>query len=227
MKRIGLLDMWRSLCVAVMVLWHGLYDLALFGRLDMAVMESAAAGAAAFFCAGGFILISGICARLSRENLRRGFFVFCVGLLLSLVMALMKMTVAFGILQFFGAAMIVYSLLRERIDHWTGAGFPAACLALFVLSRIFTESVTVGCKWLYPLGLRAEGFYSADYYPLFPWLFLFLFGTWLGGIVERERERPIFSRSFPAWLTFAGRHSLLIYLLHQPLICGLFFLLFR
>ncbi|MGN1001251.1 MAG: DUF1624 domain-containing protein [Oscillospiraceae bacterium] len=227
MKRIELLDLCRSLCVIVMVLWHALYDLALFGQMDMAVMESLPARIVAFLCAGGFILISGVCARLSQNNLRRGFFIFCVGAGLSVVMALLNMPVAFGILQFFGTAMILYSVLRRYTDRWEKVWFPLACLALFVLSVLLTRSVTVSGRWLYPLGFHTEGFYSADYYPLLPWLFLFLAGTWLGGKVEKRREAPIFHRHYPPALTFAGRHSLLLYLLHQPVLCGIFALLFR
>lgn len=227
MKRIEVLDLCRSLCVVVMVVWHGFYDLALFGVIDMALMESLVAKIIAFLCAGGFILVSGVCARLSQNNLCRGFFIFCVGLALSVVMAFLKMPVAFGILQLFGAAMILYGLLRKRVDRWESAWFPLACLVLFVLSALITQNVTVESKWLYPLGFRTEGFYSADYYPLFPWLFLFLAGTWLGGNVMKKRGRPVFIKHYPPALTFAGRHSLVIYLLHQPAICGLFFLIFR
>lgn len=227
MKRIEVLDLCRSLCVIVMVAWHALYDLALFGGLDMAVMKSLPARLIAFLCAGGFILISGVCARFSRKNIHRGFFIFCVGLALSLVMARMKMPVAFGILQFFGTAMILYGLLRERTDPWESARFPAACLLLFAATWLLTENVTVGFRWLYPLGFRSEGFYSADYYPLLPWMFLFLTGTWLGGRWIRNPDRPILSKRCHPLLTFAGRHSLVIYLLHQPVIYATFALIFR
>jgi uncharacterized membrane protein len=227
MKRIEVLDVWRSFCVLLMVLWHGVYDLALFGKLDMAVMESVPARAVAFLCAAGFILVSGVCARLSKENLRRGFFIFCVGLALSVVMELIKTSVAFGILQFFGVAMIAYSFLRGKTDTCERAWFPAACIMLFAATAVIAVCVRVPFRWLYPLGLRYEGFYSADYYPLFPWIFLFLLGTWLGGKVEKHRGKPIFNRHFHPALTFAGRHSLVIYIIHQPLMCLVLGLIFR
>lgn len=226
MKRIEVLDLCRSLCLILMVVWHGLYDLALFGRLDMAAMESLPAKAAAALCAGGFILISGICARLSRNNIRRGFTVFCAGAVLALVMALLRMPVAFGILQFFGLTMILYGLARERLDRLRSRAFPAACVLLFILSGALTALVTPPFDWLYPLGFKSESFYSADYYPLLPWVFLFLLGTWLGGRVQDRRDAPVFTRHWPRALTFPGRHSLAIYLLHQPVLYGLCRLIF-
>jgi len=221
-KRIEVLDLWRSLCVAAMIVWHGFYDMALFGYLDMALMESPFARTAAFLTAGSFILISGICSRFSRNNLRRGFNIFCAGFAVALVMALMKMPVAFGILQFFGVAMILYGLGKDRLDAMKGMSFPIICMLLFALSWVLTRSVQVGSEWLYPLGFRNADFYSADYYPLLPWIFLFAAGTWLGGKIAAHRDCAILSREFAPALTFMGRHSLIIYLLHQPLLYGIF-----
>ena len=66
------------------------------------------------------------------------------------------------------------------------------------------------------------GFHSLDYYPLLPWAGLFLFGVALGklrlGIQKAHPgDQPVWARPFTA----AGRRSLEIYLLHQPVLIGL------
>ena len=78
-----------------------------------------------------------------------------------------------------------------------------------------------GGWWRFPLGLGPSGIFSADYFPLLPWIFVFLFGTWLGRYIKDGK--------FPAWFYEAsmpgfstvGRHSLVIYVLHQPVLYGL------
>ena len=220
-QRIELLDLWRSLAVCIMVVFHALYDLELFGVLAEGTMESLPAELARWFGAGSFIFISGAVVRFSANPIRRGFFVFCCGFLVAAVTAWIEMPVKFGILQLLGVCMIVYGLLREWIELRQGRRFALVCFLLFVGSCLATSSITVDMKWLYPLGLRYEDFYSADYFPLFPWLFLFLLGTSAGKWIEQHRELPLLRRSYPVPLCFPGKHSLVIYLLHQPIFYGL------
>ena len=48
----------------------------------------------------------------------------------------------------------------------TGPAFAAACLLLFAGTWVLTARVTVPWRFLYPLGLRSNDFFSADYWPL-------------------------------------------------------------
>lgn len=84
---------------------------------------------------------------------------------------------------------------------------------------------TVSVGWLYPLGLLSPGFHSADYFPLLPWFFLFLAGTVLGGWCLDHRDNRLLTLSLPGFLTWPGRHSLLIYVLHQPVLFGVSYLI--
>ena len=93
----------------------------------------------------------------------------------------------------------------------------AACAALlFLLTALVTYRVRVNIMWMYPLGLRTGKFYSADYWPLLPWGFLFALGTCLGPWLERQRQPRL-----PAVVACLARRSLEVYLLHQPLLYGL------
>ena len=75
-------------------------------------------------------------------------------------------------------------------------------------------------------GFFPRGFFSTDYFPLLPWLFLFWAGYFLHFCMGRARMEPL-RRSVCAPLGWLGRHSLGIYLLHQPVIYGVLLLLFH
>ena len=70
------------------------------------------------------------------------------------------------------------------------------------------------------LGFPGPGFYSTDYFSLIPWLFLFWAGFYLYKVVGRPRMEPL-RRSICPPLGWIGRHSLVIYMLHQPVLYGL------
>ncbi|MBE6914343.1 MAG: DUF1624 domain-containing protein [Ruminococcaceae bacterium] len=226
MKRMEVLDVWRSLSFAAMIVHHLCYDLEHFGVLAAGTMASLPLRALSWVCGGSFILLSGACARFSRSGVRRGFVVLCVGALVAAVTAMVQLPVRFGILQMLGVSMIAYALLRHRLERVLGWPFALVCVVLFALSEWVTSSVWVDINFLYPFGFRTREFYSSDYYPLLPWGFLFLIGACFGKYIEKHADHPLLQRSFSAALTFVGRHSLLIYVLHQPLLYGACFLLF-
>lgn len=209
-----------------MLLYHAAYDLMLFGVLPAAVETHPAAHVYTALCSGGFILLSGFCIRFSRNPLRRGTIVFLSGMLVSLVSTLAGLPIRFGVLHLLGVCMLLYALLRRWI-----ARLPAdwklifVCLFLFAAAFALIPKLRVGTGWLFPLGLRRDDFYSADYYPLLPWAFLFLTGTLLSRL-DAPRDAPALRRNYPPALTFCGRHSLAIYLIHQPLLYGVCWLLF-
>lgn len=227
MKRMEVLDLWRSLCVAAMVVFHLLYDLELLGALAPGTMESLPARIVAALGGGSFVFISGTVARFSRNVTRRGFVVFCAGFLVAAASAAAGYPVRFGVLQLLGVCMLLFGVLRERLERVPLPLLAGVSAALFAAAKLLTDHVTVASRWLYPLGLKYDGFYSADFFPIFPWAFLFLLGVCFGRWLEAHRDAPALQRKYPKALCFPGRHSLLIYLLHQPLLYGLCLLLVK
>ena len=76
------------------------------------------------------------------------------------------------------------------------------------------------------LGFTEQTFFSTDYFSLFPWLFLFLTGYYCYWWMERKQwVQRMAAPSLGAWWRPIGRHSLIIYLLHQPVVYGLLYLL--
>ncbi len=222
MKRIEVLDLWRSLAILLMAAYHFLYDLYMFGVIGFATIYSDWAYALRYAAVGSFMLISGAVVRFSRSSIKRGVTVFACGMLVTLVMHFMGMAVQFGVLHNLGTMMILYGIIAPRVKIPKGIWFPVACAAVFALTYWIHDNVFVDTGLLVPFGLRYRGFSSADYYPLLPWGMIFIAGIWFGGVLENRREAsPLLQRRFHPALTWAGRHSLEIYLAHQPILYGL------
>jgi len=225
-RRIALLDAWRSTAIVCMVLYHFLYDLLLFGQVSREWLFSPGLNALQRFTCCSFILLAGISSRFSRNNIRRGLVTLGAGVPVVLGSYIAGVPIRFGILQFLGCAMLLYGCWGKRFELLSGFWPPAVCIALYVLTDVWTDMTVISVRWLWPLGFRYPGFSSADYFPLLPWLFLFLLGAWVGGRLPAEERAPRLYTPLPAWMTWPGRHSLLIYLLHQPILYGICVLMF-
>ena len=92
------------------------------------------------------------------------------------------------------------------------------CYAVF---KILTDRIWVEVRWLFWLGFRYPDYVSYDHFPMLPYIFLFFVGTWMGQMIQEHRDSlPFLKRSAPRWLTWPGRRTLIIYLLHQPVLFG-------
>lgn len=220
--RIEAIDILRGLSILLMVVYHLGYDLVGADILPYAVLSNPLVSGLQVFFSLVFIIISGISCSFSRNNLRRGLVIFAAGLVVSLATWLFNPAyyVRFGILHFLGAAILIYCAARPLLARIpTGVmcvAAPLLCAATWPLLYMRFD-----VEHLYFLGIMHPEFASSDYFPLLPYLFAFLFGTALG--------RPLKEGKFPAWvyrlrcapLAAAGRHTLWIYLLHQPLCLGI------
>ena len=224
-SRFAILDVWRTAAILLMLVYHFLYDLLIFGVITPAQMFSPGLNLMQKFICCSFILLAGAAARFSRSNLRHGIIVLLAGAAVEIGAAVGGQTIRFGILQFMGVSMVLWHFAGrylQKLPRWLLA---AGSAALYVLTDWWTGQVTVSVPWLYPLGFPDAQFTSADYFPLLPWFFLFLIGAALGGWCLDHRENRLLAAPLPAALTFPGRHSLIIYLLHQPILYGVSFLI--
>ena len=166
--------------------------------------------------------------------LRRGVTVFAAGALVTAVTLVFMpgSRVIFGVLTFLGTAMLLTGVLEPLLKKV----MPAVGLAVSAVLFAVCYPVSLGWvglggwKLMLPQSLYAnyftaffgfypDWFYSADYFGLLPWLFLFWAGYYLHKAVGRRRMEPLRRSVCPA-LGWMGRHSLLLYLLHQPVIYG-------
>ncbi|MDR3644347.1 MAG: heparan-alpha-glucosaminide N-acetyltransferase domain-containing protein, partial [Clostridia bacterium] len=79
--------------------------------------------------------------------------------------------------------------------------------------------------WLFALGVPDSTFVSADYFPMIPWFFLFMLGTLIGIPIKEHRLPKRFYTQRVPFFAFLGRHTLLIYILHQPIVFGILWML--
>ncbi len=224
-KRIWELDAFRGICILGMVAVHFVYDLVeLYG---IWAWEYPAWFSLAQHWGGVlFLLLSGICVTLGSRSVRRGLIVFACGLVVSAVTVGMyllnlqdrSILIYFGVLHCLGVCMILWPVFR-RLPWQALAALGVAMAAAGLYLRTLPG---VSFPWLMPLGLPWEDFYSSDYFPLLPNLGYFLIGAALGRTLYRKKESllPRVNADAPVlrFLTLCGRHSLWIYLLHQPVL---------
>jgi len=224
-RRFPILDAWRTLAIVLMAAYHFLYDLYLFGVISAAQMFSTPLNVLERFICCSFILLAGACACFSRSNLRHGIVVLACGAAVELGALVGGQVIRFGVLMLLGSSMVLYHFAGKYLQKWQPVNLAVTSMGLYLFTDWWTGVTPVSVGWLYPLGLTAPGFHSADYFPLLPWFFLFLMGTVLGLWCLRHRDSPLLTAPLPGALTWPGRHSLLIYVLHQPVLYGFCYLI--
>ena len=224
-RRFDILDAWRTLAIVLMTAYHFLYDLYIFRVISAAQLFSTPLNVLERFICCSFILLAGASARFSRNNLRHGLTVLAAGVVVEIGAAIGGQTIRWGVLMLLGTSMVLWHFLGKYLQKLPPAVLGWGGFALFFAARAWTDAAQVSASWLYPLGFTAPGFHSADYFPLLPWFFLFLMGTVLGGWCLDHRDSPLLTRPLPRALTWPGRHSLIIYILHQPALYGISYLI--
>src|SRR4030095_7687232 len=125
--------------------------------------------------------------------------------------------ITFGILHCIAVSSV---LARPLVD------FPRIALlagiAVVVLGNV-VHLPLFDTPWLNWVGMMTQKPATEDYVPLFPWLGVVLLGVAAGhAMLARARQRlGAIGPKVPRWLVWAGRHSLVIYLAHQPVMVGI------
>ena len=236
-KRIWELDAARGFCIFCMFFVHLFFDLVSFGFIHAHKSN----WIVRFFFDGWggalFFIISGISATLGSRPVKRGLQVAGCALIVSAVTIGMdlsgfsrNMGIYFGVLHCLAVCMLVWPLFK-KLERWSPK------TNLIILGSIGVVLTAVGLwmrqfilphNFLMFIGLRGP-MGTSDYFPILPYLGFFLLGAVLGKTLYSKREtrfprvstQNIFVRFF-CWL---GNHSLPVYLIHQPLLFGLVYLL--
>lgn len=242
-KRLGVVDAVRGINFISMVLYHAMYDIVwifdrggshpLYKGMQGHIWQQAIAMT--------FIVLSGFSTQLGSKNPKRGITVFLCGAAVSLATVIFypSETIKYGVLTFMGAAMLVTLALDKvlRLVH-PYIGMAASFILFAVTRNIDMGYIGVGAnkavlpsalyktKLLAGFGFPYSGFTSSDYFPLFPWLFLFLFGYFLAVPILKSRRITDFLEHDGGFAAVIGRHTLILYMIHQPVIFGLLSLWF-
>lgn len=224
-QRIWELDAIRGICILGMVLVHICFDLFL---LDILQPSGALYDIFYFLSQWGgilFFLISGICVTLGSHPVKRGLMVFGAGLLCTLVTVGMywsgmmdkSIIIYFGVLHCLGICMLLWPLLK-KLPVWSIGLLGIAIIAV----GFYIKQFQVDTPLLVPFGWMPHFFASSDYFPILPNLGYFLMGILLGRTLY-SKKTSLFPKVNPnhpllRFFNFFGKHSLPIYLLHQPLV---------
>lgn len=237
------IDVLRGIAIIMMIIYHGLVDVELVSGIYLPLTTGFWKNFQTV-TAALFLMISGISMVLSTSNLKspnevtikllkRGFKIFCFGIIITIVtrIALGNSYIIFGILHLIGLATIIaIPLLRfEYINLVAGI--------TIILIGNYLDHQTFPFSYLLWLGFIPKGFSSFDYFPILPWFGYFLIGIFLGKqfFANKDKKYQLLPSNFSnfsliRFLSFLGKNSLVIYLLHQPLLLAmitLFFFIFK
>lgn len=176
----------------------------------------------------------------------RGFFIFFLGMVITGItfIALGNAYIRFGILHLIGLSIILaYPFLKYPLV--------GGILGLLILTTGFISLPTVHTFWLLPFGFMYASFVSVDYFPLLPWFGVMLLGIWAGKcifpqgkrrfiqplgnkittLLAKNKSKNIRSKTrslyilYPVqFIAFLGKNSLLIYMIHQPILLSIIFI---
>lgn len=224
------IDIARGIAILMMILFHTIFDLNFF----MIAPVNVATGFWRYFAmttASLFLFIVGISLVVSharsavklsgfslvKKFLYRGAGIFALGLLVTFAtwLYLREGFVIFGILHLIGVSVMLFPLFF-RFKRYN------ILLGLLCIAGGFFIGTIQGPIWLLPLGIYPVSFVSVDYTPLIPWFGAVLFGIGMGDYLYsggvRRLAVPYLPDRIAVPLSFLGQHSLVIYLVHQPVI---------
>lgn len=233
-NRIDLVDLARGLALLAMFVFHFAYDLSYFGLIETHVPTDPAWSTFARLIAGSFLAIVGFSLVLATQKglnrtayLRRLALVAGSAALVTLAtyFAMPQNLIFFGILHHIALASVL-ALAFLRLP----APMLFALALVFLALPLLPAPAWLDQPWLLWLGFARLTAPTADFVPVVPWFGCVLAGMALGRIALAHpgRWRGWQARWLPARIVaWGGRHSLPIYLLHQPLFIGTLLLVTR
>ncbi len=230
MERFWEIDSIRGVALLGMLLSNLLTDLSYFQFLEIDI-SSGFWWWFARIVAGTFIFLVGVSLTLSYSRskqteeqqllkyVKRGLKIFSWGLAITLItwIFIPKDFVIFGVLHLIGAAIIIsYPFINKKLSNLIYGVF-------IILFGLWLTTFTFDFNFLLWLGFIPANFHTVDYFPLLPWFGVVLIGIYFGNRFYENHKRKF---AVPNWensllvkgLSFFGKHSLKIYLIHQPII---------
>ena len=240
-KRFFEIDMLRGLAIILMISGHILWDLDYFGIMPMnnvvySIIQKVVPPL--FFLLIGVSLI--VTAKKMENNnpknerkyylnlISRGLKIFNLGMILTIgsLLFIPGKPVFFGVLHCIGLSVILSAIFLKFRKY----NLLIALILIFsgiIIAQQYIENPT---SFHLLIGLHSADIwsYTVDYFPLLPWFGICLLGIvigdWLYSGEERRFRMPDLSKYGPVRMfQWFGKHSLSIYLLHQPVIAGVLF----
>ncbi len=223
--RLVVIDALRGVAILLMVIFHFCFDLSYFGLANFNFYQDLFWLNARTFILSMFLLLVGVSLVLAsgrKLNVRR--YMKRLAMLIASAALITFSTwwmfgdrfVFFGVLHFIILASVL-GLLFVRAG-WVNLVLGIAII-LFANRYQFAWFDTPGWRWI---GLMTHKPQTEDYVPLLPWFGVVLLGLYTGPYLARlaQQWQGVGASGIARLLAFSGRHSLIIYLLHQPVLMG-------
>lgn len=225
------LDVFRGIAVILMVIYHFSFDLDNFGYLALDVRHSFAWRIFSYGIISCFLFVMGISLLLSHNSgiqaakvwKRIGWLgLACILISIGSWSQFPQTWIYFGILHliFLSSLLGLFFLNKPILSLIT------ACVILIATNLGYLHTHIL-FQWLQPI-LNLPN-YTEDLTPIFPWFAIVLFGIAFAkyGLHNRLFSQKIWQspKSISQLLGFLGRHSLIVYLIHQPILFGIFILI--
>ena len=235
-KRIPLIDEIRGLSVLFMIIFHTIYQSVFVFSLSESILDHPFIDLIQFIPQLLFISIASVSCVFSKNNFKRGLLCLLYGTIITLVTYLFVPSdlIILGILHFLGLAILLQLFLIKFLKKIKPLLGGSTCLILFIvlyqyividnqaiLHFITNSSFLMNIYdngWLTLLGFPSPTFHSSDFFSLLPWFFLFLTGYFIGELIKPYSQKEFFTKSRSRFLVFLGQYSLIIYMLHIPIL---------
>lgn len=229
--RLDVIDAARGGAVGLMVIYHLCWDLSYFGFVQFDLLTNPWWLAFRTLILGSFLAIAGFVQVLAHgDGVRPMPFLRRFALLVASAAAITLASwltfpdsyIFFGVLHCLALASIL-TLGAQRLPVPLILAAAAFCI---VAPALFAQPL-FDRPWLYWLGLVTEVPVSNDYVPILPWFGVTLLGVAAGkfAAVDLDNRLPAKTwrprRAVERTICWSGRHSLLVYLVHQPVLLGL------
>jgi uncharacterized membrane protein len=229
--RIGAVDALRGAALCLMIVYHFAFDLRVYGitrsdfEHDALWLTFRALIVTSFMALVGVSLVLAEHAHSTRVHFwRRVAIIAACACVVSLAsfLAFRQTFIYFGILH----AIAVASVLAPPLVRRPREALPIG--AAFVARGVLWSHSRFAARWLSWIGFVTQKPTTEDYVPLAPWAGVVALGIAVGDQLARNGFRALapFGRA-PAWLRWLGRHSLLVYMIHQPILLGALWLVVR
>lgn len=245
-ERYGLIDFLRGITLISMIVFHACWDLQYIFGVNMPWYT----GKPGFIWERSiclpFIFMSGFCILFGRSRerkIKRGLLISICGALVSFVSIVFMdgSPIYFGVLTFIGFAMILFALLENLLTKCN----PYIMILVNIILGTLLAKVSygyIGIKGLFEkklpeilyrnmfttfFGFPFPKFSSSDYFAILPWIFVYGAGFYSCLILKNRGWLKYLTAPKKNIINLIGRHTLPIYMLHQPVIYGLLMVIFR
>ena len=215
--RIQWVDNLRGIAIILMVIFHFCYDLRFFGWVDWTVPNGDGWWQFRYVILSLFIFTMGLSLSLAHhKQFRRKKFLIRIGQLAIAAILVTTMSlfmfpdawIYFGILHFLLAASIIgIAFVKQPII--------ALGLGAIILLSYWLGLTTSSIPFEYFNDYLPKN--TEDFVPFFPWLGVCLIGV-AAGVLLPLQKIEYFLPKLPKFVNFLGRHGLIIYIIHQPIL---------